>query len=137
MLNELLIYVSLIGVGALVVFLIVCVVRQRKLAIRNPQPVRIEFKDPFGLASEFNYAINPNQRWKGSSGNMVFITETGQETPPEHREFEVEDAKQGDTLFVRWKMRDGSDVTGTTVLPTSRAWLLTVTLTKTRTVTFE
>lgn len=133
--NELVIYLSLIGVGLLVVFMIIYEIRRRKTTIRHPQPVLIIFKDPFGLATGFDYTLNPNHPSRRSFGNMEFITETGQETPPEHRKFELEDGRQGDTLVVTWKFRDGSNVAATTVLPTSSS--VTVTLAKERTVGFE
>jgi len=137
MINEILIYLSLICIGSLIVFLIIYEIRRRKTTIKHPQPVLIIFKDPFGLASGFDYTLNPNQPRKRSYGNMDFITETGRETPPEHRNFELEDGKQGDTLIVTWKLRDGANVAATTVLPASSVSSVTVTLTKTRTVRFE
>src|SRR5262249_20115929 len=118
-------------------FLIVYVFRQRGMSVRHPQPVPVVFKDPFGLASGFDYTLNPNQPRRRAFGNMEFITDAGQETPPEHRTFEMEDGKQGDRLSVTWKLRDGSEVSDTTVLSTSSVSLLTVTLEKTRKVRFE
>jgi hypothetical protein len=137
MIDEFLIYLSLTLVAGLIVFLIVYVVHQCRTTIRHPQPVRIIFKDPFGLASGFDYTLNPNYPRKRSFGNMNFVTETGRETPPEHRKFELEDGKQGDTLVVTWKFRDGSHVAATTALPISSVSSVTVTLTKTKTVSFE
>jgi hypothetical protein len=134
--DEIVIYLSLICVVGLAVFLIVYAARRRTTMIRHPQPVLIIFKDPFGLASGFRYTLNPNQRKRSSFGNMEFITDTGQETPPEHRRFELEDGKQGDTLSVTWKLRDGPEVADTTVLISS-ALSMTVTLEKTRTIRFE
>lgn len=136
MTDEFLIYLSLILVAGLIVFLSVYVARRHKTTIRHPQPVPVIFKDPFGLAFGLSYTLNPHLR-RRTFGNMEFITDTGQETPPEHRRFELDDGKQGDTLSVTWKLRDGSDVAGTTVLPTSSVSPLTVTLEKARTVRFE
>lgn len=135
MIDEILIYLSLILVAGLIVFLMVYVVRRQRTTVRNPQPVMIVFKDPSGLALGFSYTLNPNHPRRRSGGNMEFITDAGQETPPEHRTFEMEDGKQGDTLSVTWKLRDGSEVTDTTVLSTSSV-SLTVTL-KARAVVFE
>jgi hypothetical protein len=137
MIDQFLIYLSLILVAGLVVFLIAYMARQHKTTIRHPLQVPVVFKDPFGLASRFSYTLNPNHPRKMSFGNMEFVTDAGRETPPEHRKFEMEDGKQGDTLSVTWKLRDGSEVTDTTMLSTSSTALLTVTLEKTRTVRFE
>ena len=135
--DEFLIYLSLLLVSGLVVFLVVYVIRRRETTIRHAQPVGIVFKDPLGLASGFRYTLNPNHPRRRSFGKMEFITDTGQETPPEHRRFEVKDGKQGDTLSVTWTLRDGSEVAATTVLPARYVLSVTVTLEKTRTMRFE
>jgi hypothetical protein len=137
MMDEVIIITSTLAILALIVFLVVYVLRRHKGMIRHPQPVHVIFKDPHALATGFEYTLT-SQNWREkSSGNWVFTTETGAETPPQHRVAEIDDGKQGDTLSVTWKLLDGSCRTRQTVISASSVSPLMVILTKACTVSFE
>lgn len=128
----LIMFVVLAIVAVLIVF---NSLRKASLYQRAPSVV-VVFRDPFALATRFDYAINPKEGRARSFGNMEFVTEAGQPTPAQHREFSVEDGKPGDTLSVTWRLNDGTDIFGTAILPASSTFPFAVTLTQDRRIQF-
>ena len=137
MTDEIIMVVSGLAILALIVLFIISARQRRQQTIRHPQPVHIIFKDPYGLAAEFEYTLTPQRGRDRRWGNWIFKTESGEETPPEHRVAEMDEGKQGDTLLVTWKLKDGTYVRKQRVLSATSAAPLTVTLDGPRTVDFE